>query len=83
MTSKRSGCYLYWSFVDNYEWNHGFNLRFGLFGIDVDDPNKKRIPRKGVATFREIASESRLMPSLLEQHLTDDERAVWHGAKQP
>ncbi|MEQ1508575.1 MAG: family 1 glycosylhydrolase, partial [Myxococcota bacterium] len=23
--------YLYWSYVDNYEWNHGLDLRFGLY----------------------------------------------------
>ena len=26
--------YFYWSLIDNYEWNHGFDLRFGLFGFD-------------------------------------------------
>jgi beta-galactosidase len=68
--------YLYWSFVDNYEWNHGFGMRFGLFGIDTKDPQKKRVPRRGVATFREIATRGRLSRELLEANLTAEERQL-------
>ncbi len=35
--------YHYWSWVDNYEWNHGFDLRFGLYALDPD--TKARTPR--------------------------------------
>lgn len=28
--------YFYWSLVDNYEWNHGFALRFGLYELDLE-----------------------------------------------
>jgi beta-galactosidase len=26
--------YLYWTLVDNYEWNHGLSLPFGLYALD-------------------------------------------------
>lgn len=35
--------YLYWTWVDNYEWNHGFDLRFGLY--ELDPVTKARLPR--------------------------------------
>ncbi len=46
--------YFYWSFVDNYEWNHGFDLRFGLYELEPD--TKARIPRAVRDTYREIIS---------------------------
>lgn len=34
--------YFAWSLVDNYEWNHGMALRFGLFAVDTGDKSKPR-----------------------------------------
>ena len=28
--------YLYWSFIDNFEWDHGFRERFGLVHVDYE-----------------------------------------------
>jgi beta-glucosidase/6-phospho-beta-glucosidase/beta-galactosidase len=47
--------YFYWSLMDNYEWNHGMDSRFGLFSIDPNDKNKTRVPRSAVNAFREIS----------------------------
>lgn len=47
--------YFFWSLIDNYEWNHGLSLRFGLFGLEQGDVTKKRIPRAAVETFSEIS----------------------------
>lgn len=33
--------YFVWSLVDNYEWNHGMGMRFGLLAVD-DTPAKSR-----------------------------------------
>ncbi len=27
--------YMYWSLMDNYEWNHGMDMRFGLYEVDL------------------------------------------------
>ncbi|MFA5090491.1 MAG: glycoside hydrolase family 1 protein [Candidatus Omnitrophota bacterium] len=29
--------YIYWSLLDNYEWDKGFSPRFGLIGVDYND----------------------------------------------
>ncbi len=44
--------YHYWSWVDNYEWNHGFDLRFGLYALD--DATKAREARPVAVRYREI-----------------------------
>ncbi len=44
--------YLYWSLVDNYEWNHGIDMRFGMFG--VDPVTKARTERPIATAYREI-----------------------------
>lgn len=44
--------YMYWSWVDNYEWNHGLDLRFGLYELEAG--TKARLPRPVVERYREI-----------------------------
>ncbi|HUJ25959.1 MAG TPA: family 1 glycosylhydrolase [Myxococcales bacterium] len=44
--------YFYWTLMDNYEWNHGMTLKYGLYAVDPNDPSKARVPRaKAVAAF--------------------------------
>lgn len=50
--------YHYWSWVDNYEWNHGFDLRFGLYALDPE--TKQRTPRAVAGRFSEIISSKGL-----------------------
>ena len=38
--------YMYWTLIDNYEWNFAFELKFGLYSYD-DDEAKTRHKRKG------------------------------------
>ncbi len=46
--------YFFWTLVDNYEWNHGMSIELGLYGVDHTDPEKRRVPRKGVAVYKAI-----------------------------
>ena len=50
--------YHYWSLVDNYEWNHGFDLRFGLY--ELDTVTKERTPRAVADRFRVLAETGNL-----------------------
>ncbi len=68
--------YLFWSLVDNYEWNHGFNLRFGLYGYDPKDKAKKRIPRAGVAAYQQVIKTNGLLLDVITPLLSKKEREV-------
>jgi beta-galactosidase len=47
--------YLYWTLVDNFEWNHGMQLRFGLYALEED---KSRTLRPVGAALAEIAAQN-------------------------
>jgi beta-galactosidase len=42
-----------WTLMDNYEWNHGMSLRFGLYEV-ANTPTKERTPRSAVRAYRRI-----------------------------
>lgn len=44
--------YLYWSLIDNFEWDKGFRPRFGL--IDVDYTTYKRTVRESAEKFAQV-----------------------------
>jgi beta-glucosidase len=44
--------YLYWSLMDNFEWDKGFGPRFGLIGIDYK--TCKRTVRKSARLFGKV-----------------------------
>ncbi|CAK9146791.1 unnamed protein product [Ilex paraguariensis] len=43
--------YFAWALMDNFEWNSGYTIRFGLNYIDYKD-NLKRYPKLSVRWFR-------------------------------
>ncbi|MGH7270580.1 MAG: family 1 glycosylhydrolase [Polyangiaceae bacterium] len=59
--------YFYWSLMDNYEWNHGMNLRFGLYAVSATDPSKTRTPRDAANTYAQIAQWHVVPDALLAQ----------------
>ena len=68
--------YHYWSLMDNYEWNHGLHLKFGLYAVDPKDAQKKRVARPGVTAFKQISDAGGLPRALLLEHLTAEEKAL-------
>lgn len=56
--------YFFWSLIDNYEWNHGMAMRFGMYAVNKDDPQKNRTARKTAETYGIIAKEGRIPPEL-------------------
>ena len=44
--------YIYWSLMDNFEWDKGFGPRFGL--IEIDYSNYKRTVRESARRFAQI-----------------------------
>jgi beta-glucosidase len=46
--------YFHWSFIDNFEWKEGFEMKFGLVEVDPDDADLTRQPRSSAALFSRI-----------------------------
>ncbi len=60
--------YMYWSLMDNYEWNHGTTLPYGLYQVDPHDPQKTRVPRPTAALYARIATAHAIPADLLERY---------------
>jgi len=60
--------YMYWSLVDNYEWNHGTTLPYGLYEVDPHDPQKTRVPRPTAQLLARIATEHAIARDLVEKY---------------
>lgn len=39
--------YMYWSLYDNFEWNFGYKMKFGLYDINLN-------PRPSAFIFKEL-----------------------------
>jgi hypothetical protein len=57
---RKEGCnvhgYFVWSLLDNWEWNSGYTVRFGLYYIDYNN-NLTRIPKASVEWFRQVLAQ--------------------------
>jgi beta-glucosidase len=63
------GGYLHWSLVDNFEWNEGWGVRFGL--IEVDPASQRRTPRRSASMFGEICRANGITESIVERYAPD------------
>ena len=52
--------YMFWSLIDNYEWNHGMDMTFGLYGVDLE--TKERTIRATGETYRQIVADHGFVP---------------------
>jgi len=50
--------YFHWSFLDNFEWQHGYNKRLGL--VHVDFKTLKRTPKMSALLYAKIAAANRV-----------------------
>jgi beta-glucosidase len=44
--------YFVWSLLDNFEWDQGYSVRFGITYIDY--PTQKRIPKASFDWYRDL-----------------------------
>jgi len=49
--------YYWWSLIDNYEWNQGPALKFGLWAVDPNDTTKARTERPVAGAYRKIITD--------------------------
>ena len=50
--------YFAWSFMDNFEWSHGYHKRFGLVHVDYD--TLERTPRDSALWYRDVITRNGL-----------------------
>lgn len=46
--------YFAWSLLDNFEWNDGFRVRFGLFHVDFSDAKRTRTAYRSGREYAKI-----------------------------
>lgn len=48
--------YFYWSLFDNFEWQFGYSMRFGLVAVR---PDRTRVPKDSFAAYRSLIADAR------------------------
>ena len=67
--------YLHWSLVDNFEWNNGWGVRFGV--IEVDQQTQRRIPRPSASMYGEICRANAITESLVDRYAPEAAGAIF------
>jgi beta-glucosidase len=49
--------YFAWSLLDNFEWEHGYDKRFGI--VYVDYATQRRIPKQSALWYRDLIADAR------------------------
>ena len=49
--------YFVWSLLDNFEWELGYDVRFGL--VHVDYESQRRTPRRSALWYRDLIDDVR------------------------
>jgi beta-glucosidase/6-phospho-beta-glucosidase/beta-galactosidase len=52
--------FMAWSLMDNFEWQQGYQIKFGIFSVDFSDEERTRTPKKSVEYIRNVV-ETRLI----------------------
>ena len=58
--------YFHWTLVDNFEWEHGWTLRFGLWALDQN--TQKRTKRPSADLYAEICKENGLSSDMVQKY---------------
>ncbi|CAH2097443.1 unnamed protein product [Euphydryas editha] len=56
-----------WSLIDNFEWLNGYYIKFGLYEVDFEDPERKRTPRASALYYECMIKSRSLNNSCLDQ----------------
>jgi beta-glucosidase len=67
--------YFHWSLLDNFEWDEGWSMRFGL--VALDEQTQRRTPRPSAALYSAIAHANELTPAMLRRYCPEAVRDVF------
>lgn len=60
--------FYFWTLVDNFEWEHGYDPRFNFGLYKVDFATQARIARPSAAFYGEICAQNGLSAEMVERH---------------
>ncbi len=60
--------FFFWSLLDNFEWNEGYDPRFSFGLYQTNFQTQERTPRKSADLYREICSQNGLSSDLVRQY---------------
>lgn len=72
--------YFYWSLVDNFEWNNGWYVRFGL--VDLDPITQRRVPRRSASMFGEICRANAITERIVERYAPESMERIFVGQEE-
>jgi beta-glucosidase len=58
--------YFHWSLLDNFEWNEGWTLRFGLW--ELNPRTQERKARRSATIYRDIIQQNGLNDEQLSRY---------------
>ena len=58
--------YFHWTLVDNFEWERGWTMRFGLWGLNTE--TQARIRRKSVDLYESICKANAITSDMVEKY---------------
>jgi beta-glucosidase len=69
--------YFYWSLVDNFEWERGWEHRFGLYTVDPD--TQARTARQSAHLYSEIARSHTLTSDMVARYAPELKEQMFPG----
>ena len=72
--------YFHWTLVDNFEWNNGWQVRFGL--IEIDPMTQERIPRRSASMFGELCRANAITEAIVERYAPEAAEAIFGSPQE-